>query len=60
MLFLPISQNDGVAQYIDWAVAKNFGVIDINVPHYITHPEASFLSLDRAHRVAGNMLTVVC
>ncbi|KAJ4306848.1 Histone deacetylase hda1 [Collariella sp. IMI 366227] len=30
---------DGVTRYIDWAVSKDFGVIDINVPHYITHPE---------------------
>ncbi|KAL2135854.1 hypothetical protein VTI74DRAFT_6617 [Chaetomium olivicolor] len=30
---------DGVTRYIDWAVSKDFGVVDINVPHYITHPE---------------------
>ncbi|KAK4122591.1 histone deacetylase A-like protein [Parathielavia appendiculata] len=30
---------DGVTRYIDWAVEKGFGVIDVNVPHYITHPE---------------------
>jgi hypothetical protein len=32
-------QTDGVSRYIDWAISKDFGVIDINVPHYITHPE---------------------
>ncbi|KAL2265365.1 hypothetical protein VTJ83DRAFT_6465 [Remersonia thermophila] len=30
---------DGVTRYVDWAVEKGFGVIDVNVPHYITHPE---------------------
>ncbi|KAL2017287.1 hypothetical protein VTK56DRAFT_2356 [Thermocarpiscus australiensis] len=30
---------DGVFRYIEWAISKEFGVIDINVPHYITHPE---------------------
>jgi len=33
--------NDGVMEYIDWAVGKNFGVVDINVPHYVTHSEDS-------------------
>ena len=32
-------QTDGVLQYIDWATGKGFGVVDINIPHYITHPE---------------------
>lgn len=26
-------------EYIDWAVAQNFGVMDINVPAYVTHEE---------------------
>ncbi|KAK0626111.1 histone deacetylase A-like protein [Immersiella caudata] len=30
---------DGVTQYIEWAVINGFGVIDINVPRYVTHPE---------------------
>lgn len=30
---------DGVLQYIDWAVAKGFAVMDINVPHYVTRPD---------------------
>jgi hypothetical protein len=34
-------QTDGVVQYIDWAVGKGFGVVDINVPHYISNPEVS-------------------
>lgn len=31
--------NDGIYQYIKWAVEEKFGVIDINVPQYITKPE---------------------
>lgn len=31
--------SDGVTQYIDWAISQNFGIIDVNIPHYITHPE---------------------
>ncbi|KJZ78848.1 hypothetical protein HIM_01621 [Hirsutella minnesotensis 3608] len=30
---------DGVFQYIDWAVSQKFGIMDINVPAYITHEE---------------------
>ncbi|KAK3372787.1 histone deacetylase A-like protein [Lasiosphaeria ovina] len=30
---------DGVVQYIDWAVSRGFSIMDINVPHYITHAE---------------------
>lgn len=30
---------DGVTQYIEWAVAQKFGVMDINIPYYVTHPE---------------------
>ncbi|KAK4241069.1 histone deacetylase clr3 [Achaetomium macrosporum] len=30
---------DGVTRYIDWAVSRGFGVMDVNVPRYITHPE---------------------
>ncbi|KAI0181843.1 putative histone deacetylase A [Hypoxylon sp. FL1284] len=30
---------DGVTSYIEWATKNNFGVIDANIPHYITHPE---------------------
>jgi histone deacetylase 6 len=27
--------NDGVMPYIDWAIANNFGVIDVNIPMHI-------------------------
>ncbi|KAH7311734.1 histone deacetylase [Stachybotrys elegans] len=30
---------DGVTQYIDWAIEQKFGVMDVNVPSYITHEE---------------------
>jgi hypothetical protein len=33
------AQTDGITQYIEWATKNGFGVIDINVPRYITHPE---------------------
>ena len=32
-------QLDGVIQYVDWACENGFGVVDANVPRYITHPE---------------------
>ncbi|ETS79135.1 hypothetical protein PFICI_08988 [Pestalotiopsis fici W106-1] len=31
--------SDGVTTYIKWAQENDFGVIDANVPHYITRPE---------------------
>jgi histone deacetylase 6 len=30
---------DGVMSYVDWAVGQGFGVVDVNIPHYITQPE---------------------
>ncbi|KAI0394583.1 histone deacetylase [Xylariaceae sp. FL0594] len=30
---------DSVASYVEWAAKNEFGVIDANIPHYITHPE---------------------
>ncbi|KAK8039412.1 hypothetical protein PG993_007823 [Apiospora rasikravindrae] len=30
---------DGVTSYIEWAHQNDFGIIDANIPHYITHPE---------------------
>ena len=32
-------QTDGVMPYIDWAVGNGFGVMDINIPRYITRPQ---------------------
>lgn len=32
-------QVDGVKEYIDWAVGQNFGVMDVNIPGYVTHEE---------------------
>lgn len=37
----PLLQSDGVTQYIDWATKHGFGVMDANVPAYITKPEVS-------------------
>ncbi|KAH8677501.1 hypothetical protein BX600DRAFT_430846 [Xylariales sp. PMI_506] len=34
-----INKMDGVTSYIEWAHKNGFGIIDANVPHYITHPE---------------------
>ncbi|KAH6656822.1 histone deacetylase [Truncatella angustata] len=31
--------SDGVTTYIKWATENGFGIIDANVPHYITKPE---------------------
>ncbi|KAK4149381.1 histone deacetylase clr3 [Chaetomidium leptoderma] len=39
---------DGVTRYIDWAIEKGYGVIDVNVPHYITHPEDTDAFTQRA------------
>lgn len=39
---LTFSQVDGVTEYIDWAVGQGFGIMDINVPHYVTREEACF------------------
>lgn len=33
------AQVDGVKQYIDWAIGENFGVMDVNVPGYVTQEE---------------------
>ncbi|KAI0205778.1 histone deacetylase [Astrocystis sublimbata] len=30
---------DAVSSYVEWGVKKGFGIIDANIPHYITHPE---------------------
>ncbi|KAI5854078.1 putative histone deacetylase A [Durotheca rogersii] len=30
---------DGVTAYIDWAHKNGFGILDANIPHYITRPE---------------------
>lgn len=25
--------------YVDWGCKNDFGIVDANIPHYITHPE---------------------
>ncbi|KAI1499437.1 histone deacetylase [Biscogniauxia marginata] len=39
---------DGVTSYVDWASKNDFGIIDANVPHYITHPEEMDAFIPRA------------
>ncbi|KAI8624593.1 histone deacetylase [Xylariaceae sp. FL1651] len=39
---------DGVTSYVEWAHKNDFGVIDANIPHYITHPEDLDAFLPRA------------
>lgn len=36
-------------EYIDWAVEQNFGVMDINVPAYVTHEEVCTSRLRFSH-----------
>ncbi|KAI1428388.1 histone deacetylase [Xylaria sp. FL1777] len=30
---------NAVMSYVDWGLKNDFGVVDANIPHYITHPE---------------------
>ncbi|KAI0411345.1 histone deacetylase [Xylaria grammica] len=30
---------NGVISYVDWGHKHDFGIVDANIPHYITHPE---------------------
>ncbi|TGJ80707.1 hypothetical protein E0Z10_g8063 [Xylaria hypoxylon] len=30
---------NGVMSYVDWGHENDFGIVDANIPHYITHPE---------------------
>ena len=39
-------QVDGVTDYIDWAVKEGFGVMDINIPGYITQEEVHHLAAE--------------
>jgi hypothetical protein len=45
---LTMSQVDEVAQYIDWAMANEFGVMDINVPALVTTEDVADPSLWQA------------
>lgn len=53
---------DGVMPHIDWAIANNFGVIDINVPHYNTQPEDTEPHIPRMSEEAmqGQIQELVC
>lgn len=52
---LTTQQSDGVTQYIDWATKHGFGVMDANVPSYITKPEVS-----RAHSYSTKTRKLTC
>jgi histone deacetylase 6 len=39
-----VAKVDGVMEYIDWAVSQKFGVMDVNVPAYLTNDEVQRLS----------------
>lgn len=47
-LTLRVFQIDGVSQYIDWAIENKFGVMDINIRHYITRPDDIDSYIERA------------
>ncbi|KAL7787084.1 hypothetical protein V8C37DRAFT_390950 [Trichoderma ceciliae] len=53
---------DGVMEYIDWAVAQNFGVMDINVPAYVTHEEdmEAFIPEFNEKEILEQILSLVC
>jgi hypothetical protein len=33
---------DGVKDYIEWALSKDYAVIDVNVPKYVTRASVGF------------------
>ncbi|CEI62974.1 Histone deacetylase clr3 [Fusarium venenatum] len=53
---------DGVTDYIDWAVDQKFGVMDINVPAYVTHDEDSDAHIPSYQEAAltEQIQTLVC
>ncbi|KAH7241715.1 hypothetical protein BKA59DRAFT_210675 [Fusarium tricinctum] len=53
---------DGVTDYIDWAVDQKFGVMDINIPAYITHEEDSdaYIPGFKEKDLTDQIQTLVC
>ncbi|KAK7414744.1 Histone deacetylase hda1 [Neonectria punicea] len=53
---------DGVTDYIDWAVGQKFGVMDINVPAYITHDEDSdsYIPASKEKALQQQLQSLVC
>ncbi|CAG9939480.1 unnamed protein product [Clonostachys rosea f. rosea IK726] len=53
---------DGVTQYIDWAVHEKFGVMDINIPAYITQEEdtESFTPASQERELKQQVSALVC
>lgn len=38
-----VEKADGLKYYIDWAANQGFGIIDVNVPQYLTDPDVRIL-----------------
>ncbi|KAH7173675.1 uncharacterized protein B0J16DRAFT_276226 [Fusarium flagelliforme] len=53
---------DGVTDYIDWAVDQKFGVMDINIPAYVTHDEDSDAHIPnfKEQALTEQIQTLVC
>jgi len=53
---------DGVMEYIDWAAAQKFGIMDINVPAYVTHEEDvdAFIPKYTESAIQEQILSLVC
>ncbi|KAH9898632.1 putative histone deacetylase A [Xylariomycetidae sp. FL2044] len=53
---------DGVSTYIDWAVKNDFGVLDANIPQYVTRPEdmESFIPRPSERTLAQQIQELVC
>ncbi|KAH7149759.1 histone deacetylase [Dactylonectria estremocensis] len=53
---------DGVTEYIDWAIGQKFGIMDVNVPAYITHEEDSdsYIPKSREKVLQEQIQSLVC
>ncbi|CCT73422.1 related to histone deacetylase A [Fusarium fujikuroi] len=53
---------DGVTDYIDWAVDQKFGVMDVNIPAYVTHDEESesYVPGFKEKALSEQIQTLVC
>ncbi|KAL2204457.1 histone deacetylase [Sarocladium strictum] len=53
---------DGVKDYIDWAVGQNFGVMDVNIPGYVTRDEDmdAYTPALQEHELQDQVRTLMC
>ncbi|KAF5011475.1 hypothetical protein FDECE_2394 [Fusarium decemcellulare] len=53
---------EGVTEYIDWAIGQKFGVMDINIPAYVTHEEDSdaYIAGFKEKALQEQIQTLVC